>query len=301
MQLENSETPIIMTGFENQFGELSSSFIRAERNYIVKDKISKFGNDPKLADCNYWLICLDPTNGIVDAIERIDYRHISESYGYRLDTKYIDRLGIDDRISQGTPIIKAKSFDSAGNKCDGVNLTTVYMALAHTTEDPIVISESAAKKFTSPLFGSTTLQINDNDILLNMYGDNEHYKTFPDIGEDINGGLLCSIRRERKDDEALYTQSWDRLRESMISDDRYTLNGKVIDINVYCNNIEKLESSIYNQQIAKYYHMQSEFCHRVIASIMQVVNIRVQEQVMKRKRDYRREKLVIDDSTVSVP
>jgi hypothetical protein len=34
---------------------------------------------------------------------------------------------------------------------------------------------------------------------------------------------------------------------------------------------------------------------------MQVVNIRVQEQVMKRKRDYRREKLVIDDSTVSVP
>lgn len=273
MQLEKAETPIIMTGFENQFGELSSTFVRADRDLVVIDKIPKYDLSLGVKNANYWLICLDPENGVIDALERIDYRHISESYGFRMDTAYMDNLDVSSPIPKGTPIIKSNSYDCANNKCDGVNLTTVYMALAETTEDPIVLSESSAKKFSAPLFDTVKVQINDNDILLNLYGKEDgEYKTFPDIGEEIENGMLCGVRREHKDAEALYAQSWERLKDVMISDDKYTLKGKIIDINIYCNNPEKLESSVYNAQIAKYYNMNLEFCRAVVKSMSPLIS-----------------------------
>jgi len=272
MQLEHTEPAIIMTGSENQFGELSSSFIRAEANYIVIDKIPKYSGNDSINYSNYWLILLDSENGMLHGIERTDYRHITESYGYKFDNSYMDDLNTGDLVPRGTPVKKSASFDKANNKCDGINLTTVYMATALTTEDPIVISESAAKKFAAPLFAKIQSIVNDNDILLNLYGDNDNYKTFPDIGENVKNGILCGVRRERKDDEALYSQSWERLKDIMISDERYTVEGKVIDISVYCNNPEKLQNSIYNKQIAKYYNMNQEFCAKLIASVQPILD-----------------------------
>lgn len=272
MQLEHTEPAIIMTGSENQFGELSSSFIRAEANYTVIDKVPKYSGEESVKSSNYWLIALDSENGELHAIERTDYRHIVESYGYKFDNTYMDNLNTGDLIHKGTPVKKSASFDRANNKCDGVNLTTVYMATALTTEDPILVSQSAALKFRAPLFHRVQPIINDNDILLNLYGDNENYKTFPDIGEEIKGGILCAVRRERKDDEALFSQSWERLKDIMIPDEKYTVEGKIIDINVYCNNPEKLQNSIYNRQIAKYYNMNMEFCRKVLASVQPILD-----------------------------
>lgn len=272
MQLSRSETPIISTGAENQFAELSSTFVRTDRDLIVIDKIPRYDMSMGVKNSNYWLIGLDAEHGVIDAIERKDYRHISESYGFRMDTKYMDQLEVQDVIPKGTPIIKANSFDESNNSSDGVNLTTVYMALAETTEDPIVVSKSAAKKFEAPLFDTTPLQINDNDILLNLYGEGDDYKTFPDIGEEVEHGLLCAIRRERKDDEALHSQSWNMLKEVLISDDRRTVKGKIIDIRIFCNNPEKLESSIYNKQILKYYNMHMDFCRKIVKAIEPLVS-----------------------------
>jgi hypothetical protein len=267
MQLENSETAIIMTGYENQFGENSSSFVTADENYRVLDKIPKYDMGVGISNSNYWVILLDEENGKVHAVQKVSYKHITESYGYNLDTSYLDTLYTGSIIPKGTPIIKPNSFDEANNKCDGVNLTTIYMALALTTEDPIVLSESAAKKFTSPLFSKTQIMLNDNDIILNLYGDDTEYKAFPDIGQSINKGILCGVRRERKDDEALYSQSCDRLKELMISDEKYNRAGVVVDINVYCNDPEKLEESIYNSQVKKYYEKYKSFCNKVVDCI----------------------------------
>lgn len=275
MQLSAAETPIIMTGYETKFGEKSSTFVRAKADLVVVAKVPKYNTNYNVKSANFTLICLDPKNDIVDIINRVDYRHISESYGYSMNTEALDTVVVGDVIPRDTPIVKANSFDEANNKCCGVNLTTIYMALAITTEDPIVLSESAAVRFNAPLFDSTSFQINDNDILLNLYGDNEHYKTFPDIGEDIKNGFLCAVRRERKEDEALYSQSCEHLKEMMISDDKYMLKGKVIDIDVFCNNPEKLKTSLYNQQISHYYDMKLEYCANIVKEMQVFVDKKV--------------------------
>ena len=274
LSLVTMEPPIVATGFENRFMENSSNFLTAKSNFIVIDKIYKYPFD-KTDMKKYLVILLDPDNNYLDCIERVGFEYITESYGYRIGTSYLDEPIPGDIIPAGSILKSGASTNKYGNWQGGVNLKTIYCAYGPTTEDPVVISETVAKKkLVSPLFDEVTIMINDNDILLNLYGDGDNidsYKTFPDIGEEVKNGILCAIRRERKDDEALYAQSKERLKELMISDNTYIASGEVIDINVYCNNVEKL-NDMYNTQLAKYYEENMEFNRKIVSSINKFVN-----------------------------
>ena len=78
LNLKHAEVPIIQTGFENEFGENSSSFVCAESDYEVIYKINKFS----FYNNHYFLIVRDLNTGIYDVIERVLYKHNTESYGY---------------------------------------------------------------------------------------------------------------------------------------------------------------------------------------------------------------------------
>ena len=268
MPINDPEVPIITTGYENQFGQYSSNFVVSDKNYVVVAKIPKFANDPNR---HYWLILLDPVNDELSCVERIAYKHITEFYGYLFNNDYLDSLSVGDGIEEGQVLKKTTSYDEFNNRAEGLNLATMYIACEDVTEDPIVISESAAKKFMSPLIDKVDIRVNDNDILLNLYGKDKEYKTFPDIGEKVEHSILCAVRRELKDEEALFSQSWDRLKSLMMSDKKYTTDGTVIDIDVFCNNPEKLESSMYNSQIKKYYDLTIQFANNFVNCIKQMI------------------------------
>lgn len=263
-QLLNPETPIISTGYENQFGELNSNFLRAEHNYVVIDKIPKFTFNPGI---HYWIILLNTDTNTLTCLERIGYKHITEFYGYLYDNEFLDQLHPGDGIDKGTVIQRTTSYDEYNNRAEGINLTTMYIACEDVKEDPVVISESASKRFTAPLIDKVEVRINDNDILLNLYGQGKEYKTFPNINEDIKDGVLCAVRRELKDEEALFSQSWERLKTKMMNDRLYTIEGKVIDIDVFCNDPEKLDSVMYNNQIKYYYEQSMEFAKKFVKCV----------------------------------
>lgn len=254
LPLINPEPPLIQTGYENQFGEYSSSFNVAEDEYQVLKKIYKFS----FVKDHYYLITKNTRTDEISVIERKSYVHNTESYGYINDCRYIDTLeegsGI---IPKGTVYQKSTSFDDYNNRQDGVNLTTLYLATDKTKEDGIIISESAAKKLASPFFHKIPIMINDNDIPLNLYGNDEIYKFIPDIGEYAKDGLLCGIREEKKD-ESLYTQSYHMLKQILMSDTKYTVSGKVVDINIACNNPDNL-NSVYMGQLKMYYEEYKRF------------------------------------------
>lgn len=249
-QLINPEVPIISTGYENKFGEMNSNYIEADANYQVLAKVPKFVTNP---DIHYWLILRNLDTNQLTYIERIGYKHITEFYGYLFDNTYLDTLVAGDKIEKGTVMHRTISYDEYNNRAEGLNMATMYIACEDVKEDPIVISESASKKFAAPLIDKVEIKINDNDILLNLYGKDQDYKSFPDIGEEVKDCILCAVRRELKDEEALFSQSWERLKDTMMNDKLYIATGRVIDIDIACNNPEKLTSVMYNTQIKKYY------------------------------------------------
>lgn len=248
LPLLKPEVPFIQTGYEMEFGKNSSSYITVKGDMDVIGTVTKFSHNPKH---HFYVFTLDQENGIMSVFERKEYKHITENYGYLFNNDYLDSIMTGHHIKAGTVIQKSMSFDEYDNRMDGCNLLTMYASCEETMEDAIVISESASKKLASPLVKKIQIQINDNDIPLNLYGDINHYKTFPDIGEEVQNSILCGLRREKKE-EALYSQSYARLRELAISDERYTVAGRVVDVNVYCNAPEKLAEYEYNTQL-KYY------------------------------------------------
>ena len=261
--LMNGEKAIIETGYEIRYGDYSSSITRADADYTVVAKISKFSFAP---NHHYWLILKDNKKNKLDVVERISYHHITESYGYLYNNEYIDNLGINSNIPNNTIIQKSLAFDEYNNRRDGMNFNIVYMALDDNMEDSIIFSDEAAGKLTSPLIKPVPITINDNDIPLNIYGDDTTYKVIPDIGEDIKDATLIALRKEKKE-ESYYNQSVDRLRKIVMSDDLKQVHGKVIDVNIYCNNPDILNNHYY-AQLKMYYDELQRMSTEIVQTLL---------------------------------
>lgn len=260
LPLLRPEVAYIQTGYEKQFGQNSSSYITADEPLYIIGCVPKFEWAPKH---QFYIIALGLDSNLLYVFERKEYKHITENYGYLFNNDLFDSLEIGGVIPTGTVIQKSMSFDEYDNRMDGSNLLTMYSATEDTMEDAIVISESASKKLASPLVKKVSIIINDNDIPLNLYGDSTVYKVFPDIGEESKNSILLGLRRE-KSEECLYAQSYSRLRELSISDERYTVSGRVADVNIYCNAPNRLSEYAYNAQLKKYYDNHMRCCKAIV-------------------------------------
>ena len=262
--LTRGEVPYIMTGFENRFGERSSSILKVDTDYEVVAKISKFSYAP---NHHYFLIVRDLNKPELDIIERVSYNHRTEMYGYLHNNTIMDSYATPGMIiPKGEVIRRSTGFDQFGNKTNGRNINVMYEALDDNMEDSVVISDYCSKILSAPLIRNVSIIINENDIPLNLYGNDTMYKIFPDIGEDVKDGILMAYRREKRE-ESIYTQSVARLQQIMMSDDKVSLKGKVIDIDIKCNNPEHIRSRSYNQQFLAYYNDRMRFNNELIAVV----------------------------------
>jgi DNA-directed RNA polymerase beta subunit len=265
--LMNPEKAILETGYEIRFGDYSSSITRADSTYVVIGKISKFSFAP---NHHYWLIVKDTKTNKIDIVERISYHYITESYCYLYNNEYMDNLSVGDYIPDGTIVQKSLSFDEYNNRAEGINMNVAYLALDDNMEDSIIFSDVAANRLTSPLVKPVEIMINDNDIPINLYGKDNTYKIIPDIGEEIIDANLIALRKEKKE-ESYFTQSINNLSKLMISDDKRQVHGRVIDLDIYCNNPDILDSHYY-AQIKMYYNEQQRYNREIVELITPYVS-----------------------------
>lgn len=269
MPLLTPELPLLQTGFENEFGKYASSVVKTESPYRVVDVFQRYEN---YKNHHYFILIQDLKTGVYDIIERVSYKYTTESYGYIYNNSDLDNMAVPGNIiPEDTIIRKSLAYDQFNNRIDGVNLLTTYLACEFTKEDSIILSETAARKLSVPLVKYVTIPINENNIPLNLYGDDNIYKIIPDIAEDIKGGNICALRSE-KNEEALYMQDRRRLRTPMMSDEVFSTNeGKIYDIKVRCNNKENLNSP-YLSQIKYYYEQEMKFNSNLVYSVGKLIN-----------------------------
>src|SRR5699024_9387051 len=128
-------------------------------------------------------------------------------------------------------------------------------------EDAIVISESAAKKMSSYFVRNVKVTINTNDIPLSLYSDfyDGVYKSFPEIGEEVQNGILMATRR--LSNSSVASDFIDNRMFKTLKDDKiYQVEGKVVDIDIYNNeNIEKLAKQNYSSQLLKHIEKQTRY------------------------------------------
>jgi DNA-directed RNA polymerase beta subunit len=244
--LIKSEYPRVFTNFENQVGKYSTAYKIADDNL----KILKVFEKNKL---NKTFIVMDSNNELNILFSKPCER-LTERFGYKLYNDGLENKKENDIIKKGDIIYRSSAYDKDMNFGYGVNLNACFLAYDNMTyEDAIVIAESAAKKFDSYSVDEITITLNTNDLLINLKGNSDIYKSFPDIGEKCDS-ILCARRRINYNN-ILFDLNTENITKLNEEDCKFYVNNESIiyDIDVYSNQtIEDLERFHYNSQIVKY-------------------------------------------------
>jgi len=245
--LDNPEIARVSTGYEKVYGDRSISYCKSDKKYKIINKIQKFDNDTV-----YALVVKEIGKKYYDIIIRNEVESFAESSGVRINNEVIDSKSVGDTIEKGEIIFRSNSYDDEMNYRLGINAKTLYMIDPAIVEDGYRISYDLANRLMATSVSSYKIPKNNNDILLNIYGDQDNYKVFPDIGEKINDKMLC-VRRRIDYNNAQHLLKSKNLRKIMFGDTIYYSDGIVADIDIFSNiPLDELPDDNSHAQVNKY-------------------------------------------------
>jgi len=273
VNLNKPDFPKVLTNYENLVGKHSTGYFKPKNDLIVVDKIPKF-NDINDANHLYLLFLYDKKTNTYSVIQKKIVEDLTEKFGFKYKNDLMDSKSIGDKIQGGKTLYSSTSYDEDDNYNYGRNIKFMYLLENNTIEDAIKCSESLSKEMTSTEVETVKISFNDNEIMCNLYGNNDEYKGFPDINERVKDKIICAKRRIHNN-QLLFDLKKSNLRKiNFMSDNLFFIDGKIVDITIYSNKpIGEIEDNIFNHQMLKYLKMQKEFytkvldrCKKIIAS-----------------------------------
>lgn len=271
VMLKNPETPRNFTGWENQFGKYLNSFYKSDKSWEIVAKIVRHQSFPEI---QYLLVVKEVGTNNYDTIKVSHYEKLSDQHGYLRPFTNMDNKRPGNIITRGDFVYKANSLDEFGNYRYGRNYKVAFLLIPEVKDDAIVMSESAAKSTQFDLITKTELVINKNDVLLNIYGDLQNYKSFPMVGEMISdkGILLATRKMEKKNLSADFTDM--ALQNIYYTDNKFGAHGKVVDIDIAVNDVEELTTDLHRQQLAEIYNDQFRYNEEIVNILQPIVSNR---------------------------
>lgn len=265
VSIKDPEAPLVPTGYENSLAEFSSMLDKTDADYEI---VAKFVKN----DYNYVLIGFDKKNRRYHAWKRVELEEHSEGFSTRYNNNYIDELEVGDKVPEGTFITKSDSFDKHMNYRYGKNLNTVYLVGAQVLEDGILVMNGADHMMNTFRSNTVTINLADNEVLLNWYGDGKHYQGIPRIGEKTKKDILAVVRRV-DNSKAPYALKKKRLRSIERGDRRHFGSGRVIDIDIlYNKDRDKLSDIGANKVIRDLYDEQQAYYKKLYKYMINIVD-----------------------------
>jgi len=265
--INKPEIPRIFTRYENKIGSYSTAIKGTPENIKVIDIYEK--NSLK----NVYIF--EDENGIVDIHFASPVQHLTESYGYQKDNSPLKDIEKGDTIEKGSLIQSWNCNDEFGNFKYGANFKTIYTNMNGLTyEDGVVISETTSKRLSHTSIKEYESVFNLNTLFVNLYGNENEFKGFPDIGEEIKNGILFA-RRRINNDTILHDLSNKQMFSPIINgnDSIYYATGKVVDIEIYSNlDLDYLKDYSFNEQVVKYQSKDEEFKKWIINTLEPYIN-----------------------------
>lgn len=272
LMLTNPEIPGMYTGYEKGFGNFSDGFKIAESDYHIIAMIHRHSSFPSM---KFMMIIQDLITGTYDVVEICHYEKLSESHGYIKPPSDMLNKAVGGTIRKGEYFYKSSSLDEYKNYRYGINAKVAYSSILETTEDAICVRKGFAEKVMFHTIDDVDITINLNDLMLNLYGDENVYKFMPNIGEEVpNTGIIC---RKRRVEISKASSSMTNLSLAIPqnNDISYKSSGKIVDINIFVNNRIELEVDKNREQLLAIYEDQLRYNKELV---------KVMEPIIKNKR-----------------
>lgn len=260
----NPDYPFVFTNAENLVGEHSSGYKKVKHESEVYRKVVKFGDILGYENANvYKLFIFDKKKKKFDVIERKETEDLTENFGFNYNNDEIDKYSEGDTIKKNTVLYKSTSYDDDMFYGYGKNTCVMYTLDPYTSEDAAVVSRTYADSFRTIETEKIQIKLNDNDFLLNLYGEEDgDYKPLPDIGETCTG-ILGAIRTQYNN-QLLYDFKSSSLNKIHDGDRIIYANdtNEIVDITIFSNN-EEIVDTIFNVQINKYLESQNKYYQEI--------------------------------------
>lgn len=254
--LTNPEFPRVFGGAENEFGDRSSWNIKAKDDYQLVRTFRKFKDSP-ISPIAYIFKNMRTGKYMCEVVKPV--HHLVEKYGFRMHNSVAGKFNDGDILPKGTTIAQSSSYVN-DNYCAGRNLRFIYTVLPELTEDALVISDRAAEQLKYDMVDIVSVNVKLSSFLLNKYGDDQIYKPFPNIGEEIQNDIVCSIR------ENSYVSSVAEASIPHINDTNYCSHGIVVDMDIYSNvDVENDQYNYYLGQIRDWYSEIYSFISTIVS------------------------------------
>jgi hypothetical protein len=190
-----------LTGVEREFGKATFK-IRMPCNATVIKVIEKYpkthGAGSIKSNPLTIVIYEDNDTRELGILRLPRYSSHHQHFGFKY--KYLDaaksKLYPGGHVARNTVIADSPAITDDGDYCYGVDTQVAFMSLPGVIEDAVIASRSYLKKLQSRGIESRTASWGKQWYPLNLYGNEEEYKPFPDIGDKIrDDGLLFALRR----------------------------------------------------------------------------------------------------------
>lgn len=195
----------------------------------------------------------------INILEIPAFKSYHQTFGYRLVEKPImAELAPGMIIPKDTVLADSPAVSDVGGYKYGTELNVAFMSHPAVAEDGILISEEAIKKLTYTKIETRVIEFGENNFPINLYGDDETYKAFPDIGDFVReDGMVCCLRQHNTDlGPAAMSRTNVKIPSYFSSDEKIYVGGansRVIDINIIYNKAANgIIPSGCEKQIEKY-------------------------------------------------
>jgi len=251
LTLNNGDEKIIQSGLEKQFGgntwsrklENDSRIVSVIRRYDGIDATSV------TETTEVTIMFEDLKTGMIDYETLPYYYSLHQYFGFKYDwkTDVLNSITHNTILPKDTILADSPAVTENSGYKYGVNANCALMTIPEVAEDGVVISESMSKKLSYDLFETRVVEYGTDTFPLNIYGDENEYKPFPEIGEVINDDSVVMVLRDYDSDlSPALTSVKDAMDFNPVFDKAmYTkgLGGVVVDIKAYHN--PKFKKEVY--------------------------------------------------------
>ncbi len=272
--IDGSTERNIQTGLENEFGKYTFK-VEAPCDLEILDIIDRYkmgiGYDSVTENPETIIIYEDINTKQVGMIRLTSYITNHQYFGFKYQTQegmVLIKKGAF--IKKGTVFLDSPNITNEGGYKYGIQLNIAYMTHPAASEDGILVCEDVLPKLGFRTFESRVVEWGTEKFGLNLYGDENNYKPFPEIGDYVRpDGLLMALRSYKPDELAIVERG---IHDSMKVD--YTFDttvyangpgGKVIDIRVNHDSNNHNYADVHtDKQVQKYDSLRREFCTNIV-------------------------------------
>lgn len=207
---------------------------------------------------------------VTDNSLTIDTKH--QHYGFKYkQTDAFKNLRQNSFVEAGTVLADSPNIDEDGDYRFGVETNVAFMSVPGIIEDGIVISEDYANRIKTKGFQERTFTFGNEYFPLNLFGNENEYKPFPDIGETIGDDGLLFALRSYDDILSPVEMSKRALVEPDVIFDKLTYavpGARIVDIKVHHNEMAKTFPTPTGMELqAKKYYEQEFTYHKTIVEL----------------------------------